>query len=181
MGEILGTALEMWDWLMSHLILINLVLSVIIVFFQRRDPKAVWTWLLALYFVPVFGFLFYLLLCQDLHKSKMFRIKEVEDKLASSGGGSSVQPSGGASYQVVNLSAGQTITGGAACEFLLRSGTATCVSDTSPGLVDMTAGTTLAGGGALTANHLYLATIEGRGVKASTAVTLLVRGTYSIQ
>ena len=39
----------------------------------------------------------------------------------------------------------------------------------------------LAGGGALTANHLYLATIEGRGVKASTAVTLLVRGTYSIQ
>ena len=63
----------------------------------------------------------------------------------------------------------------------LRSGTATCVSDTSPGLVDMTAGTTLAGGGALTANHLYLATIEGRGVKASTAVTLLVRGTYSIQ
>ena len=94
-------------------------------------------------------------------------VKEVEDKLAS--------------YQVVNLSAGQTITGGAACEFLLRSGTATCVSDTSPGLVDMTAGTTLAGGGALTANHLYLATIEGRGVKASTAVTLLVRGTYSIQ
>lgn len=63
-------------------------------------------------------------------------VKEVEDKLASSGGGSSVQPSGGASYQVVNLSAGQTITGGAACEFLLRSGTATCVSDTSPGLVD---------------------------------------------
>ena len=55
------------------------------------------------------------------------------------------------------------------------------LSDTSPGLVDMTAGTTLAGGGALTANHLYLATIEGRGVKASTAVTLLVRGTYSIQ
>ena len=108
-------------------------------------------------------------------------VKEVEDKLASSGGGSSVQPSGGASYQVVNLSAGQTITGGAACEFLLRSGTATCVSDPSPGLVDMTAGTTLAGGGALTANHLYLATIEGRGVKASTAVTLLVRGTYSIQ
>ena len=41
-------------------------------------------------------------------------VKEVEDKLASSGGGSSVQPSGGASYQVVNLSAGQTITGGAA-------------------------------------------------------------------
>ena len=81
MEEILDGILMLWDWLMSNLIVINLVLSVIIVFFQRRDPKAVWTWLLALYFVPVFGFLFYLLLCQDLHKSKMFRIKEVEDKL----------------------------------------------------------------------------------------------------
>ena len=108
-------------------------------------------------------------------------VKEVEDKLASSGGGSSVQPSGGASYQVVNLSAGQTITGGAACEFLLRSGTATCVSDTSgrrglPGWHPRQRRPCR-----LTANHLYLATIEGRGVKASTAVTLLVRGTYSIQ
>ena len=39
-------------------------------------------------------------------------VKEVEDKLASSGGGSSVQPSGGASYQVVNLSACLLYTSG---------------------------------------------------------------------
>ena len=100
-------------------------------------------------------------------------VKEVEGK----GGGSGTSQS----YQVVTLSAGQKLVAGDSCEILLRSGTAVCVSDSAPGLVDMTAGTTLAGGGALTANHLYLATIEGRGVKASTAVTLLVRGTYSIQ
>ena len=81
MEEMISAVMESWQWLMSHIILINLLLSVVIVFFQRRDPKAVWTWLLALYFVPVFGFLFYLLLCQDFHKSKMFRVKEVEDKL----------------------------------------------------------------------------------------------------
>ena len=67
-----------------------------------------------------------------------------------------------------------------ACELLLRSGTATCVSDSSPGLVDMTDGATLANGGALKANHLYLATIEGRGVRASTAVTIMVRGEYTV-
>ena len=71
----------LWTWLMEHLIYINLILSVIIVFFQRRDPKSVWTWLLALYFIPVFGFLFYLLLGQDMRKSKMFRVKEVEDRM----------------------------------------------------------------------------------------------------
>ena len=49
-------AAEIWGWLMEHLLYINLVLSVVIVFFQRRDPKAVWTWLMLLYFIPVFGF-----------------------------------------------------------------------------------------------------------------------------
>ncbi len=87
----------------------------------------------------------------------------------------------GGTYEVVTLSQGQTLTAGTSCEILLRSGTAVCVSDSSPGLVDMTAASTLANGGALTANHLYLATIEGRGVSASTAVTLMVRGNYTIQ
>lgn len=81
MVGILNYMTSAWSWSMEHLLYINLVLSVMIVFFQRRDPKAVWTWLLALYFVPVFGFLFYLVFCQDMHKSKMFRIKGVEDRL----------------------------------------------------------------------------------------------------
>ena len=41
MGELFSQLGELWDWLMSNLILINLILSVVIVFFQRRDPKAV--------------------------------------------------------------------------------------------------------------------------------------------
>ncbi len=77
-------AVVIWDWLMEHLLYINLILSVVIVFFQRRDPKAVWTWLLILYFIPVFGFFFYLIFAQDYRKSKMFRIKEVEDRLSAS-------------------------------------------------------------------------------------------------
>ena len=71
-----------WGWLMDNLLYINLLLSIVIVFFQRRDPKAVWTWLLVLYFIPIFGFLLYLVLCQDYHKSRMFRVKEVEDRLS---------------------------------------------------------------------------------------------------
>lgn len=81
MQEFWNQSASVWKWLMDHLIYINLLLSIIIVFFQRRDPKAVWTWLLALYFIPVFGFLFYLILGQDMRKGKMFRIKEVEDRM----------------------------------------------------------------------------------------------------
>ena len=74
-------AVRVWDWLMTNLLPVNLVLSIVIVFFRRRDPRAVWTWLLALYFIPVFGFLLYLFLEQDYRKSKMFRIKEAEDRV----------------------------------------------------------------------------------------------------
>ncbi|WP_294700502.1 hypothetical protein [uncultured Flavonifractor sp.] len=108
-------------------------------------------------------------------------VTEVEKALSGSSGSTSTSTSAGGVFQIVNLKAGQTVVGTAACEFLLRTGTAVCVSDTAPGLIDTTDGSALAGGKNLTANHLYLATIDGRGVKASTDVTIMVRGGYTIQ
>lgn len=70
-----------WSWMMGHVFYVNLLLSMVVIFFQRKDPKTVWTWLLALNFIPVFGILFYLLFGQDLKKSRMFRVKEVGDRL----------------------------------------------------------------------------------------------------
>lgn len=73
---------RMWvDFVFSHLIIINLILAVIIIFFQRREPQSVWTWLLLLYFIPILGFIFYLFLGTDMHKKRMFRIKEIEDNI----------------------------------------------------------------------------------------------------
>lgn len=112
----------------------------------------------------------------SLKKSLQSVADEYAEDVKGAGGSGESSPV----YEVVTLSKGQKLTAGTSCEILLRSGTATCVSDSAPGLVDMTGGGTLANGGALTANHLYLATIAGRGVKASTAVTLMVRGDYSV-
>lgn len=70
-----------FGFIYRHLVIINLLLAVIIVFFQRKEPKSVWAWLLILYFIPVLGFIFYLLIGTDMHKQKMFRTKEIEDKL----------------------------------------------------------------------------------------------------
>ena len=86
-----------------------------------------------------------------------------------------------AAFTVVTLSKGQVLTGDIGCEVMLRVGTASCVSPSSPGLIDESAAVTLNNGGALVQNHLYMMTIEGRGVKATAAATkLLVRGTYTI-
>ena len=67
---------------LGHVLIFNMIFAVIIVFFQRRDPKSVWAWLLLLVFIPYLGFILYLFLGADMHKRKMFRIKEVEDQLS---------------------------------------------------------------------------------------------------
>lgn len=64
-----------------HFLILNLLLAVVIVFFERRSPKSVWAWLLLLFFIPVAGFVFYLLLGTDLRKRKIFRAKEFRDNI----------------------------------------------------------------------------------------------------
>jgi hypothetical protein len=81
----------------------------------------------------------------------------------------------------VTLSNGQVLTGDIGCEVLLRVGTAVCVSPSAPGLIDESNAAVLNNSGALAQNHLYMMTIEGRGVKATAATTkLMVRGSYTI-
>ena len=116
-------------------------------------------------------------------------LKKVDEKIAARNsqiaqqlegeitGGSGVADT----FTVVTLSQGQVLTGGIGCEVMLRVGTAACVSPSAPGLIDESNAGVLNNGGALVQNHLYMMTIEGRGVKATAATTkLLVRGAYSI-
>ncbi len=67
------------SFFLKNIMLFNLLFAVTIVFFERKSPKSVWAWLLLLFFMPVVGFAFYLLLGTDMHKRKIFKIKEVED------------------------------------------------------------------------------------------------------
>ena len=84
-------------------------------------------------------------------------------------------------FTVVTLSNGQTLIGDIGCEVLLRVGTAVCVSPSSPGLIDESSAAVLNNSGALVQNHLYMMTIEGRGVKATAGTTkLMVRGSYTV-
>lgn len=91
------------------------------------------------------------------------------------GSGSEASPA----YAAVTLSPGQTLSGSAGCELILRSGEAICTARGYPGLVDTTTGGALGGGEALAENHLYLMT-DKRGVSASSEAVLLVCGSYSI-
>jgi len=84
-------------------------------------------------------------------------------------------------YTVITLSDGQVMSMGIGCEVMLRIGTAVCQSPDAPGLIDTTGGSTLNNNGSLTVNHLYMATIAGRSIRATAGtVKVLVRGSYTI-
>lgn len=105
---------------------------------------------------------------------------EMEKKFTKALGGSGGTQTAVPGFVEVSLSAGQKLSLSAGGELLFRSGTATCLAPSSPGLVDTTAGTILEGGGALVINHLYLSTANGRGLTAGDGVIALVRGTYTV-
>lgn len=77
-----GVQTSFW-WVMDHLVMINIIFSLIIIFFQRRNPTTVWAWLLVLYFIPVLGFVLYLILGQNFRKDRMFKVKEIEGDMKS--------------------------------------------------------------------------------------------------
>ena len=116
-------------------------------------------------------------------------LKQVDEKIAARNNQIAQQVGGqvgtgaqtASEFTVVTLSNGQVLTGDIGCEVLLRVGTAVCVSPSAPGLIDESGAAVLNNSGALVQNHLYMMTIEGRGVKATAATTkLMVRGSYTI-
>ena len=86
-----------------------------------------------------------------------------------------------AGYTLVTLAQGQVMQMEVGCEVLLRVGSASVQADSSPALIDLSAGGTADGGAALEKNHLYMSTIEGRTLTADAAtVKVLVRGGYTV-
>lgn len=63
---------------LSVIILLNVVLAGFVIFLERRDVGATWAWLLVLLFIPVVGFILYLIFGQNLSRRKIFDWKDQE-------------------------------------------------------------------------------------------------------
>ena len=90
--------------------------------------------------------------------------------LEDAAGNAAAQPAA-SEYRTVNLTAGQTVSVSAGGEVLMLSGAASAVG---AGLTDATAGTPVYAGGALTVNHLYVASADCV-LTASGSASLLVK------
>ncbi|MBR4015267.1 MAG: cardiolipin synthase [Anaerotignum sp.] len=58
----------------------NVILASLVVFFERRNPASTWAWLLVLFFVPILGFVVYMVFGRNSKREKTFREKERYDQ-----------------------------------------------------------------------------------------------------
>jgi cardiolipin synthase A/B len=59
--------------LLGIIILLNMSFAIVVIFRERRDASSSWAWLLVLFFIPLLGFLLYLLFGQNLSRYHMFQ------------------------------------------------------------------------------------------------------------
>lgn len=64
---------------MPILFILNLILAVTIIFLERKDASSTWAWILVLFFLPLIGFILYLLLGRQLRKKHLFRWEGQKD------------------------------------------------------------------------------------------------------
>lgn len=69
----------MVSFLLGHMglvfLIVNTILSLIIVFRERKDTVTTWAWLLILTFLPVVGFIMYIFLGKGISKERIFDLK----------------------------------------------------------------------------------------------------------
>ncbi|MGM0237796.1 cardiolipin synthase [Enterococcus sp. AZ103] len=70
----------MWNNIGTIFLVINTILSLIIVFRERKDTVHTWAWLLILTFIPVLGFVLYIFIGKGISKEKIFDLR-MQNKL----------------------------------------------------------------------------------------------------
>jgi cardiolipin synthase A/B len=69
--------MDVYSTIVSITFFLNLILAMIVIFLEHKDAGPTWAWLMVLFFIPILGFILYLLFGQTLTKGRMF---EWEDR-----------------------------------------------------------------------------------------------------
>lgn len=93
-----------------------------------------------------------------------------------------IRGGGSGEFAVVTLYNGQTVTCGVGTEIMPRLGSVKANGASAPALIDTTTGNSISAGTVLSANHLYMVSIEGNGITAAADNTkVLISGVYTVQ
>lgn len=60
---------------------INVIISLTIIFLERKDPSATLAWIMVLFLVPVLGIILYFLFSQNIARKKIFKLTKFEEDI----------------------------------------------------------------------------------------------------
>src|SRR5690625_1175416 len=72
--------MQIIPYFLGFITIANFVLAFTIIFLERKNPTSTWAWLMVLFFIPVFGFICYLIFGRKLNKQDLF-IWDTKNKL----------------------------------------------------------------------------------------------------
>lgn len=61
------------NYIVATIISFNIILAITVIFLERKNASSAWAWLLILFFLPLAGFILYLLLGRRLRRKHLFR------------------------------------------------------------------------------------------------------------
>ncbi|HWO75958.1 MAG TPA: cardiolipin synthase [Bacillus sp. (in: firmicutes)] len=70
--------MQITSFVLWLVIVLNIFFAILIIFRERRDPSSTWAWLLVLFFIPLVGFVLYLLLGQNLSRYQLFQWEDLK-------------------------------------------------------------------------------------------------------
>src|SRR5699024_341443 len=65
--------MQITSLLLGSIMVINFALAFTIIFLERKNASSTWAWLMVLFFIPVLGFILYLIFGRSLTKEKIFK------------------------------------------------------------------------------------------------------------
>lgn len=70
--DLTGGAVSLVTLVVSFVLLGNIVLAIITMFRERRDPSSLWAWILVMFFIPLLGFALWVFVGRRLTREKIF-------------------------------------------------------------------------------------------------------------
>lgn len=69
------------EYILPIVFVLNIILAITVVFIERKNPTSTIAWLMALFLLPIVGFVLYLFFGQSFYRDRMFKVKIEEDEV----------------------------------------------------------------------------------------------------
>lgn len=75
-------SLPQWIWILEiALSVINVILALVIIFIERKNPAKTLAWILVLFFLPIVGAVVYLVFAQNIRRRKIYKLDDKDRKI----------------------------------------------------------------------------------------------------